>query len=71
VEAGEHDRSKPNPYPSWSLAHQAPRARGAQVLELLTQHEVHRVYVVAPGGPPHAQAAITPTDVMRLLAGVW
>jgi len=27
--------------------------------------------VVAPGGPPHAQAAVTPTDVMRLLAGVW
>ena len=42
-----------------------------QVLELLTGNEIHRVYVVAPGGPPHAQAALTPTDVMRLLASVW
>lgn len=43
----------------------------AQVLELLTENEIHRVYVVAPGGPPHAQAAVTPTDIMRLFASVW
>ncbi|KAK9845507.1 hypothetical protein WJX81_008164 [Elliptochloris bilobata] len=48
-----------------------PGATLREVLVLLIINEVHRVYVVAPGGPPHAQAIITTTDVMRLLAGVW
>ncbi|KAK9818373.1 hypothetical protein WJX72_011551 [[Myrmecia] bisecta] len=42
-----------------------------QVLELLVENHIHRVYVVDKLDKPHAIAVVTPTDVMRVISGVW
>ncbi|GAB4822523.1 hypothetical protein N2152v2_009569 [Parachlorella kessleri] len=48
--------------------------RSTTLKELLNQYvnqHVHRVYLVTDEETPRVEAVITPTDVMRLLAGVW
>jgi hypothetical protein len=40
------------------------------VLQIVEEH-IHRVYVVDSDTQPKVQAVITPTDVLRLVAGVY
>jgi hypothetical protein len=38
----------------------------------IVDEKIHRVYVVqSEEGPPRVQAVITPTDLLRLVAGVY
>ncbi len=48
------------------LVRSTPRA--AQVLHMLVDNGVHRVYTVSGDGPLRVNGVITPTDILRLLA---
>ena len=48
----------------------APACPPALVVQLVDEH-VHRVYVVDSDDRPRVQAVITPTDVLRMVAGVY
>ncbi|KAI3429675.1 hypothetical protein D9Q98_005760 [Chlorella vulgaris] len=44
----------------------------AELLKKIVDEKIHRVYVVqSEEGPPKVQAVITPTDLLRLVAGVY
>ncbi|EFN59772.1 hypothetical protein CHLNCDRAFT_133443 [Chlorella variabilis] len=43
----------------------------AQLLQKIVGEHIHRVYVVDSDEAPRVQAVITPTDILRLVAGVY
>jgi len=48
----------------------APDASLVDAIGVMLRHRVHRVYVAADADAPVPAAVVTPTDVMRVVAGV-
>jgi predicted transcriptional regulator len=42
-----------------------------ELLRLFVEERIHRVYVVKSECCKQAEAVITPTDIMRIVSGVW
>jgi 5'-AMP-activated protein kinase regulatory gamma subunit len=43
----------------------------SQLLRKIVEERIHRVYVVDRDEEPRVQAVITPTDILRLVSGVY